>query len=148
MRTLAIDFGERRIGLAISDENGRMALPLETLVRESDREAIRSIRRVVEREGVQELLVGEPRNLDGSIGPAAQRARHFALRLATALGLPYELADESLTSVEARERLLAAGGDLRRDAARLDALAAQVLLEEVLERRARTERGRTGVERS
>lgn len=148
MRTLAIDFGERRIGLAISDENGRMALPLETLLRKSDREAIRSIRRVVEREGVQELLVGEPRNLDGSIGPAAERARLFAARLAAALALPYELANESLTSVEATERLRAAGGDPRRDASRLDALAAQILLEEVLERRARAERGRAEAELS
>ena len=137
MKTLAIDFGERRLGLAISDEDGRIALPLDTLDRTSDRTVIEAIREVAEREGVQTLVIGEPRNLDGSSGKAAERARKFARQLAAALALPFELANESLTTVEAAERLRAAGGDPRRDARRLDALAAQVLLEEVLELRAR-----------
>jgi putative Holliday junction resolvase len=79
-------------------------------------------------------VVGEPRKLDGSRGPAAERARRFGERLAGLTGLPLELVDEALTSVEAAERLRAAGVDPRRHPERLDATAAQILLQEALDR--------------
>lgn len=134
MRALGVDFGERRVGLAISDEGGRFALPLATLARHSDRQVIAEIAALAVREGVQRLVVGEPRNLDGSRGAAAERAARFAVRLAAATGLPWEPVDETLTSATAAERLRASGGDPRRDRARLDALAAQILLQEALDR--------------
>ncbi len=139
VRTLAIDFGERRIGLAISDEEGRIAMPLETVARTSDAQAMQAIAAIADREHAQALVVGEPVNMDGSRGPAAARCRGFAGRLAAHTGLAVEMANETLTTVEALERLRAAGGDPRRDAARLDALAAQVLLEDVLTRRQRAQ---------
>src|SRR5947199_12328 len=105
MRALGIDFGERRIGLAISDPAGRLALPLATIERETDRKAIGRIAEIAGREGVARLVVGEPVGLDGERGPAARRARGFAARLAERTGLPCELVDEALTSVAARERL-------------------------------------------
>ena len=132
-RTLGIDFGERRIGLAISDQDGRVAVPLGTLRRTSDRAAIAELLAIAEREGVGALVVGEPVNLDGSRGPAAERARSFAARLARRSGLPWSLVNESLTTVEAAERLRAAGVDPRREPERLDALAAQILLQEALD---------------
>jgi len=137
MRSLAIDFGERRIGLAITDPAGAFALPLVTLRRANDGDALRAIAEIARREAVDELIVGQPRNIDGSLGPAAERCRRFAERLAAETGLPATLADETLTTVEAGERLRAAGVDPRREPERLDAVAAQVLLEEVLARRAR-----------
>ena len=142
MRFLAIDFGERRIGLAISDPAGAFALPLSTLTRTNDADAVRDIAAIVASEEVGELIVGEPRNLDGSRGPAAERCRRFADRLRTATGLPVAMTDEALTTVEAAARLRAAGVDPRRHPERLDAAAAQVLLEEVLARRAAGARGR------
>lgn len=135
MRTLGIDFGERRIGLAISDEEGRVAVPLETFERRDDRRAVGRIRAIVRREGVGSLVVGEPVNVDGTRGAAAERVRRFAERLGRESGLPVEMVDESLTSVEARRRLTAAGVDLRRHRERIDSTAAQILLEEALERR-------------
>lgn len=136
MRSLAIDFGERRIGVAISDADGRLAVPLTTLERRSDAEAVRAIGALAAAEEVDEIIVGEPRGLDGEAGSAAERCRRFAERIAAATGLAVAMAEETLTTVEARARLRAAGVDLRREPARLDAVAAQVLLEQVLARRA------------
>lgn len=134
MRALGIDYGAKRIGLALSDPGGRVAVPLRTLEREDDRSAAREIARIVRDEGVERLVVGEPVGLDGTRGEAAERARRFAERLAALTGLAVELVNESLTSVEAAERLRAAGVDLRRDPGRLDAAAAQILLQEALDR--------------
>jgi len=134
MRALGIDFGERRIGLAISDPAGRVAVPLATVRRETDRKAAAAIAAIAAREGVARLVVGEPVGLDGRRGPAAERARAFAARLAERTGLPCELVDEALTSVEAQARMRAAGEDPRRDPQRVDALAAQILLQDALDR--------------
>jgi putative Holliday junction resolvase len=131
---LGIDFGERRIGLAISDAAGRVATPLATLPRTSDAAAIATIAELARREEVGRLIVGEPRCLDGRRGAAAERARRFADRLGRTTGLAVELVDEALTSVEAGRRLREAGLDPRRHAERLDALAAQILLQEWLDR--------------
>jgi putative Holliday junction resolvase len=133
-RLLAIDFGERRIGLAIS--SGSLALPLATLRRTSDEEAVAAIATLVREEGVAELVLGEPLRADGSRGDAARRVHRFAERLAGATGLPITLLDETLTSREAEARLREAGVDPRRHRERVDQLAAQVLLEEALSRRA------------
>jgi putative Holliday junction resolvase len=135
MRALGIDFGERRIGLAISDPELRFALPLASLERGSDRAAVRQIAEIIRREGVGLLVLGEPRELDGRPGRLHERVERFAARLRAATGLPVERVDESLTTVEAAARLREAGVDVRRDPGRLDAEAAQILLQEALERR-------------
>jgi putative Holliday junction resolvase len=135
MRALGIDFGERRIGLAISDDEGRLAVPLTTLERRDDRGAAREIARIAREEGVEMLVLGEPRGLAGSRGEAARRAERFGRRLAGVAGLPVELVEETLTSVEARERLREAGVDTRREPGRIDAVAAQILLQQALDRR-------------
>jgi putative Holliday junction resolvase len=140
-RLLAIDYGSKRIGLAISDPECRLATPLETFARKDDRAAARHLGRLVEREGVTGLVLGEPRRLDGSVGDAAERVRRFARRLEETLGLPVELVDEALTSVEAERRLRAAGIDPSAESGRVDAVAAQILLQEVLDRDARTPPG-------
>jgi len=133
MRVLAIDFGESRIGLAISDHEGRLAVPLTTLRRTSDQGAIDDIERIVEQEKVEHLVMGEPRNLDGSIGESALRVRSFTRKILAQIDLPCQFVDETLTSVEATERLRDAGVDPRRQPERIDAIAAQILLEQFLE---------------
>lgn len=133
MRALGIDFGEKRIGLAISDPAGRVAVPLDTLERRNDRSALRQIAEIARREGVERLVLGEPVGLDGQRGPAAERARRFGERLAEISGLPVRLVNEALTTVAAQERLREAGVDYRRDPSRIDAMAAQVLLQEALD---------------
>lgn len=134
-RLLAIDYGSKRVGLAISDAEGRVATPLETVARKDDRGVARQIARIVEREGVAGLVLGEPRRLDGTRGDAAERVARFARRLEATTGLPVEMVDEALTSVEATRRLRAAGIDPGADPGRVDAVAAQILLQEVLDRR-------------
>lgn len=131
-RILGIDFGEKRIGLALSDPEGQFAVPLETLRRTSDAQAIRQIIDTALDREVECLVVGEPLNLDGSRGPASARASSFARKLAAESGLPVKMTDETLTSVEAEERLREAGIDPRRHPERVDATAAQILLEQYL----------------
>lgn len=138
MRILGIDFGERRVGVAISDIDATLATPLLTLDRKNDRSVIKQLLEIVESELIEALVVGEPCRLDGTRGPAAERAAAFAGKLAQAAGLPYELVDEALTSVAARERLHEAGVDLRRHPERIDAVAAQIILQEALDRRRAT----------
>ena len=123
MRALGIDFGEKRIGVAVSDPHGRVAVPLVTLVRRNDRAAVAQIAEIARREAIGRLVLGEPLGLDGTSGPQAERVRRFGARLAAATGLPLCYVDESLTSHEAAARLRAAGADARRHPERIDATA-------------------------
>ncbi len=134
VRALGIDFGEKRIGLALSDAEGRWAMPFKTLERRTDRRAAYQIAEVARREGVGLLILGEPRGLDGKVGEAALRVRRFGERLARITGLTPRLVDEALTTVEAAERLQAAGLDHPDQQERRDAVAAQILLQEALDR--------------
>jgi len=134
MRSLGIDFGDKRIGLAISDPAGRLAVPLTTLERRNDRSALRQIAEIARREGIERLVLGEPLSLEGERGPAAERIRRFGDRLAAMTGLPLERVDEALTSAEAAGRLREAGIGVRWEPGRIDAVAAQILLQEVLDR--------------
>jgi putative Holliday junction resolvase len=143
MRALGIDLGEKRVGLALSDPDGRVALPLKTLSRRNDRTLLREIAAIAAEHGVELLVVGEPRHLDGRRGPAAQRAATFADKLGRATGLPCLLIDESLTTREAERRLREAGIDPRSSVERVDAVAAQILLEDGLELLRAGNRGET-----
>jgi putative Holliday junction resolvase len=134
MKVLAIDFGEARIGLAITDPAGRMALPLTTLQRTSDQDAIDKITEIVSEEEVDLLVIGEPRNMDGSLGAAAKRVQSFRKKLQAKISLSCDLVDETLTTVEALERLRDAGVNPRRHPEKVDAVAAQILLEQFLAR--------------
>jgi len=133
MPVAGIDFGRKRIGLAITDGPG--AYPVGIIERRSlmsDLEAIRS--RLTERE-VSLVVVGLPLNMDGTEGPSARAARAFAERLGAATGLPVEMFDERLTSFEAEERLREASASRTAKNAARDAVAAAVILEGWLESR-------------
>ncbi|MCP3959648.1 MAG: Holliday junction resolvase RuvX [bacterium] len=134
MRALGIDFGEKRIGLAVSDAEGRFALPLETIERQTDRRAIYRIADLARAQSVEMLVLGEPLGLDGEAGDAARRVRRFGDRLARVTGLPVRWIDEALTTIEAAERLRRAGLDRGERDDRRDAVAAQILLQEALDR--------------
>ena len=134
MRVLAIDFGEQRIGLAISDSMGTLALPLTTIRRKSDEQAISQIHEIARRKRIEMFLVGDPRNMDGTRGESSLRAESFARKLEIATGLSCVLVDETLTSEAAKARLVEAGVDLRRHRERIDAVAAQILLEDYFSR--------------
>ncbi|MEE8522581.1 MAG: Holliday junction resolvase RuvX [Thermoanaerobaculia bacterium] len=137
MRALGIDFGEKRIGLALSDADGRWALPWKVIERETDRRAIYRIAELARQEDVTLLAVGEPLGLDGTAGPAAARVRRFGDRLAAVTGLPVRWVNEALTTVAASERLRDAGRGAEQGRG-LDAVAAQILLQEALDRGSET----------
>ena len=127
MRYLAVDFGERRIGLATSDATGMLATPRRTVRRTSDRAAIEQIVRFAREEEVEGLVVGLPHHADGRENALAPRVRSFAAKLGEALAMPAALVDEHLTSRAAAERYPGAA---------IDAAAAAVLLDDFLASRA------------
>ncbi|PYU10815.1 MAG: Holliday junction resolvase RuvX [Acidobacteria bacterium] len=102
-RVLAIDYGRRRLGLALSDALGLTAQPLTTLARANRRDDLRWLRELVRRHGVQRIIVGHPLHLDGSAGEMAAEAARFAARIEKQLSLPVELVDERLSSWEAEQ---------------------------------------------
>jgi len=138
MRTLAIDPGARRVGLALSDAAGRLATPYEVLHVSSPQQAISQILEVIEREGVERIVLGVPINMDGSIGPAAEAAAALGRDLARRSGKSTVLVDERLSSFAAEQGLLdrrRAGEKITRKQkkSRLDALAAATFLQAFLD---------------
>jgi putative holliday junction resolvase len=125
---IAIDFGKRRIGLAIAESADSVAYPVGTITRISLNKDLEQLRSWISSRAASQLVVGLPLNMDGSEGSSAQAARTFGAQLATHLHLPVDYADERLTSFEARERLLNRGGKRRRKTA-VDAVAATIILE-------------------
>ena len=134
MRWMALDHGTKNIGIAFSDELEILASPFEVWPSQGDPTLDRLVR-LAREEGVQALLVGLPRHKDGAESATAPLARAFGEALRDRTGLPLVFWDERLTSVEA-DRLLAARGVKARDRkARLDAAAAAVMLQDLIETR-------------
>jgi putative Holliday junction resolvase len=131
-RILAIDYGRRRIGLALSDELRLTARPLATLVRTNRRNDIRRIRELAREHAVALIIVGHPLHLSGAAGPMAEEAARFAARIRKELALPVELADERLSSWEAGEVLEQTAARRKGEAA--DDVAAAVILRDYLRR--------------
>jgi len=102
---LSVDYGRARIGLAIATAEARLARPLTTLERINRNEDMRRLRELAREQGVKQIVVGLPLNLDGTRGEMAEEAERFAQRARKQIGVPVEMVDERLTSWEA-ERLL------------------------------------------
>ena len=135
-RVLALDWGERRIGLALSDESQIIATPLTTLTRRpGKRFPMPSFLVLVEAHRPVGCLVGLPLTPEGAEGPAARSARDLANRIARRTALPVELLDERMTTARAEAAVREQGGSVRGRKGDLDALAAAVLLQGFLEQR-------------
>ncbi|HEY7086635.1 MAG TPA: Holliday junction resolvase RuvX [Tepidisphaeraceae bacterium] len=139
MRTLAIDLGTRRVGLALSDEGGRFATPYDVLEISTPRQAMETILPLVEREGVRRIVVGLPLNMDGTIGPAARQTIEWARQFKD---VPVIFIDERLSSFAAEQDLIdrkRAGEKLtrKRKKEQLDALAAATFLQTFLDGKAK-----------
>jgi putative pre-16S rRNA nuclease len=134
-RVLAIDLGTKRIGIALSDPTAMIATPLETITGAGGRRAAERVADLCRRHDVAAVVVGWPRNMDGSRGPAARQAEAFAERLRTALSVPVELWDERLSTAAAERALIEA--DVRREERRRsrDRVAAAVILQGYLDAR-------------
>lgn len=129
MRALGIDLGEVRIGLAISDELGMLAHPLETILVKEIRDPAAHIAGIVEREKISMVVLGMPRNMDGSYGPAAEKAKTFAQKLREKISCEIKFWDERLTSVAAQKALHASGRNVKQSRAVIDQVAAQMILQ-------------------
>lgn len=128
MRTLGVDYGMKRVGLALSDSEGRLALPYCVLERTTRDALFNTLAEIVEREGVEAVVVGLPLSLDGDETLTSRQCRNFAASLARRTGLPVSLMDERLTSSEAEDLLAQAGCNARNRRKSLDAHAAALIL--------------------
>ena len=129
-RALGIDLGEARIGLALADDLVMMAHPLETVVVKQVPNPVEYIAKVVEKERVDTIVLGMPRNMDGTYGPAAEKTRAFADKLRARLPeCTLKMWDERLTSVAAQKALHEAGRNVKQGRAVIDQVAAQMILQ-------------------
>ena len=132
IRTMALDVGNRRIGIAISDALGMTIQGRPTLTRTNVEADIKHIRRLVTDNEVGHLVVGHPLHMDGAASPQSEKTEAFAERLKKVLRIPVALWDERLTSFAAEQHLEELGLDWRERRRHVDELAAVLILEDYL----------------
>ena len=133
MRILALDHGTVRIGVALSDELKMIASPLEFIPAEPFADVLTRLKALIREKEVELIVIGMPRNMDGSYGPAAEKVREFATALKDALAIPLKMWDERLSSTQAN-RMMAEGGvkrDKRKE--KVDGMAAAIFLQSYLD---------------
>ena len=135
MRVMAVDYGDARTGVAISDPTGLLA-GFTTVIQSHNSEFVaREIAKLVQTHGVEELIMGFPRNMDGTEGPRAAIYRAFAAQLEEITGLPVTLWDERRTTIEAHAILHDSGKKMKQHKKNVDAVAAALILEGYLVRK-------------
>jgi putative Holliday junction resolvase len=147
VRHVGVDYGRKRIGLALSDHSATLASPWQTIAAGSTpaqsaervRDLIDTLRHGLDETEIAGIVVGLPRRLNGEDTDQTAAARRFAERLGALSGLPVHLQDERLTSHEAEARLSLRERDWRRRKQKLDAAAAAIILQDFLDRPARAE---------
>ena len=133
-RCLGIDFGTRRIGLALSDPTGTLATPLPFLENTSPKEVVAKFQELIQSHGVKTIVIGLPRNMDGSYGPSAQKVREFITKIQPHVPAEIISQDERLTTAQASRDLSQMGlsqKDLRK---RVDSSSAALILQQFLDR--------------
>ncbi len=133
MRILALDHGTKRIGVAVSDELKMIAQPLEFIAAEPFAAFLQRLKELLSDKEVELILIGMPRNMDGSYGPAAAKVQEFVSALQAEIAVPLRTWDERLTSAQANRILLQ--GNVRRDKRKqaVDKMAAAILLQSYLD---------------
>ena len=137
-RVLGIDFGERRVGLALSDPSATIATPLPTIVRRAGkRPPVAAIVELIQRHEVERAVVGLPLDLSGEETEWTRQVRDFANKLAERAGIPVDFIDERMTSVQAERAVRSIGlkRSEREQKGRIDAAAAVLLLQTYLDRK-------------
>ena len=133
MRILALDHGTKRIGIAVSDELKLIAQPLEFFPAEPFANFLARIKELIREKEVDLILVGLPRNMDGSYGPAALKVREFVAALRDAITIPIQTWDERLTSAQAQRFLIQGGVRRKERKEKVDKTAAAILLQSYLD---------------
>jgi putative holliday junction resolvase len=133
LRVLAIDPGTVRLGLALSDPSGTIAQPLSVLARRSEDEDLKALAELVARHGVDQIVVGLPRTMEGRLETAAREAQAFGARVQQATGRPVAYWDERLTTVAAERYLIEQGKRRSKRRQEIDRMAATLLLQAYLD---------------
>ena len=134
MSILALDYGTKRIGVAVSDATRTLARPLPFLPAEPFGQLVKSLRAIVAEHGIETIIVGMPRNMDGSYGEAAQKVRAFISHLGRTILIPIQTIDERLSTVQAGRYLHEAGHKAKEQRTKIDSASAAVLLQAYLDR--------------
>lgn len=135
MRVLAIDHGSKRMGIALSDPSGIIAQPLEFIPAEPFANFLARLKELIREKEVEMLLVGMPRNMDGSYGPAAAKVGEFVAVLKENIAIPIKTWDERLTSAQANRFLIEAEVRRQDRKKKVDRAAAAILLQSYLDSR-------------
>lgn len=135
-RIMAIDFGTRRVGLAVSDPLGITAQGLPTIDTREIKDVLSYIQTIVQEKGVGKIVVGMPRNMNGSIGPKGKEVEEFVRKLKTKTGLEVETWDERLTSVQSQKSMREMGTSQRKKGT-VDRIAATLILQSYLDGQSR-----------
>ncbi len=134
-RSLGLDIGDKRIGVALSDSDGILASPLTIVERSDERQALEAIINIINQHQVKQIVVGLPRSMNGSTGKQAEKVQAFVQRLSSLTEVPIEFRDERLTTVSARRLMQAASTKKTRRKVRDDAIAAALILQGYLDER-------------
>ena len=133
MKILGLDYGEARIGVAISDIMGILASPLDTICEKDREKQLEKTAAVAREHGVCKIVVGYPRHMDGTIGHRAQYTQEFARELSEILSVPYVMWDERLSSTEAHRILESGGVSGKKRKTKVDKIAAVIILQGYLD---------------
>ena len=133
MRILALDHGTKRIGVAVSDELKMIATPLEFIPAEPFADFLARLREIIRKKEVEMILIGMPRNMDGSYGPAALKVQEFVAVLNDTIAIPLKTWDERLTSAQAQRFLIQGGVRREKRKEKVDKMAAAILLQSYLD---------------
>ena len=133
MKILAIDHGDKRMGIAASDPLGMMAHPLEFIPSEPFDGFLVRLKEILAERETEQIIVGMPRNMDGSIGPQALKVEDFVAVLKKSVTVPVRTWDERLTTVMAEDKLREAGVSMRDAKKKVDASAAAVMLQDYMD---------------
>ena len=133
MRILALDHGTKRIGIAISDELKMIAQPLEFSPAEPFLDFVTRLKEIIREKEVELILIGMPRNMDGSYGPAALKVQEFIAVLKDMVAIPIQTWDERLTSAQAQRFLIQGGVRRQERKQKVDKMAASILLQSYLD---------------
>ncbi len=129
MRIMAIDYGDAHTGVAVSDLTGLLAGHTEVIHSRREAEVLRRLGDLIGEYGVDELVLGHPKNMDGSLGPRAEKAESLARRLEEEFSLPVRLWDERRTTIDAHNILAFSGKNAKQRKKTVDAVAAALILE-------------------
>ncbi|GGH29353.1 Holliday junction resolvase RuvX [Paenibacillus segetis] len=133
MKIMGLDYGDRRIGVAVSDDLGWTAQGVEVIDRLREGAELERIANLVEQYAVEELVVGLPKNMNGTIGPRGEICMAFAEELRTRLKLPVHLWDERLTTVSAQRTLIEADVSRKKRKGVVDKIAAVLILQNYMD---------------